>query len=263
VSWSKVARRTVGFSGADLENMLNEAAIQAARNNKQAIDMEDLEESATRVKLGPEKKRLQSKTERLMTAYHEAGHAVLAHMLPAMDPVHRVSIVSRGLALGYTLIPPEKDRYQETRTEMVEQAVSLLGGRAAEEIKFHEFTGGAASDIDKVTRLARKMVVDYGMSDLGPIYLGPQVESTDWGKAYYQPTELSEELKAKVDREVKQIVDTAYKQAVKILKEQLKSLDKVARELVKLETLDGQEFERLMGVKKARVDDETESAQEQ
>jgi cell division protease FtsH len=188
-------------------------------------------------------------------------------MQPTMDPVHRVSIVSRGLALGYTLIPPEKDRYQETRTELLEQAASLLGGRAAEEIIFDELTGGAASDIDKVTRLARKMVVDYGMSELGPIYLGPQIESSDWGKAYYQPTELSEKLKAQVDQEVKRIVDEAYQAALKILKQEKKRLDKIAKELVKQETLEGEEFEKLMGVKKARTpnndaNDATEPAQE-
>ena len=253
VSWESVARRTVGFSGADLENMLNEAAIQAARHNKSAIDPDDLEEAATRVKLGPEKKRLQSKNERLMTAYHEAGHAIVAHMLPTMDPIHRVSIISRGLSLGYTLIPPEKDRYQETETELLEQAVSLLGGRAAEKLQFNELTGGAASDIDKVTRLARRMVIDYGMSRLGPIYLGPQMETADWGKNYYQPTDLSEELKAKVDQEIKRIVDESYQKALETLKKHKKLLDKVAAELVKVESLDGDQFEQLLGVKKARV----------
>lgn len=253
VSWDKVAKRTVGFSGADLENMLNEAAIQAARRNKLVIDMDDLEEAATRVKLGPEKKRLQSKNERLMTAYHEAGHAVLSHILPNVDPVHRVSIVSRGLALGYTLIPPEKDRYQETKTELLEMIVSLLGGRAAEEIQFKEFTGGASSDIDKVTRIARRMVVDYGMSNLGPIYLGPQMENTDWGKAYYQQNEISEELKSKVDREVKSIVDRAYKKALSLLKKNKASLDRIAKKLVEVETLEGEDFEKLMGLKKVRA----------
>jgi len=256
VFWDRVARRTVGFSGADLENMLNEAAIQAARLNKLAIDMADLEEAATRVKLGPEKKRLQTKRERLMTAYHESGHAIAAHFMPTMDQVHRVSIVSRGLALGYTLIPPEKDRYQETKTELLEQAVSLLGGRAAEQLKFKELTGGAASDIDKVTRLARRMVVDYGMSNLGPIYLGPQMETADWGKSYFQPTELSEELKAKVDSEVKRIVDEAYAKALQLLQKHKVVLDKVAAKLVEIETLEGDEFERLVGMKKARLEAE-------
>jgi len=212
--------------------------------------MDNLEEAATRVKLGPEKKRLQSKRERLMTAYHEAGHAIVAHMLPNMDPIHRVSIVSRGLALGYTLIPPEKDRYQETKTQLLDQAAALLGGRASEELEFKELTGGAASDIEKVTRLARRMVMDYGMSKLGPISLGPQMETTDWNKAYYQPSDLSEDLKAKADEEIKRIVDEAYAKALDILKKEKKALDKVAKELVEIETLEGEEFEKLVGKKR-------------
>ena len=250
ISWNRVAKRTVGFSGADIENMLNEAAILAARYNKNVINMEDIEEAATKVKLGPEKKRLQSDEEKKMTAYHEAGHAIVAHLLPLMDPVHRVSIVSRGIAMGFTLIPPQKDRYTETQSHLLETITSLLGGRAAEELIFNEFTGGAASDIDKATRIARSMVVDFGMSKLGPTYFGPQIETSEWGRTWIQPSELSPEMQAKVDKEIKRIVDEGYKKALEVLKKSKKRLDVIAQKLLEQETIDEKEFEKLMGKKK-------------
>lgn len=246
VDWDKVARRTVGFSGADLENMLNEAAILAARGGKKAIDSEDIEEAATKVKLGPEKKRLQSDLDKKMTAYHEAGHAIITHELPHMDPVHRISIVSRGLALGFTLVPPAKDRYTETRSHLLEQITSLLGGRAAEEIVFGEFTAGAASDISKATEIARTMVTEYGMSDLGPINFGPQIDISDTGRAWYEPAQLSPDMAGKIDNEIKIIIDQSYKNALVILKKKKEKLDLIADELVKKETIEGDEFERLM-----------------
>ena len=250
VDWDRTAKRTVGFSGADLENMLNEAAILAARENKRAINWDDIEEAATKVKLGPEKKRLQTKLDRKMTAYHEAGHAVVTYSLPKMDSVHRVSIISRGMALGYTLIPPKRDRIHETKSHLLETIVSLLGGRAAEEIQFKEFTSGASSDISKATTVARKMVIEYGMSDLGPINLGPQIDVAEWGKTYFQPSEISPEMAAKVDKEVKKIVDECYEKAVGILRTNKKKLDLIAEKLVKKETLEGEEFERLMKTSK-------------
>jgi ATP-dependent Zn proteases len=216
VDWEAVARSTVGFSGADLENMLNEAAILAARENRKAITMKDINEAALKVKLGPEKKRLQTDEERKMTAYHEAGHAVVSYHLPHMDPVQRVSIISRDLAMGFTLIPPKKERYTETKSHLEETIASLLGGRAAEELVFNELTAGAASDIDKATQIARQMVVDFGMSQLGPVYLGPQMEETEWGKAWWQPTEISPKMAAKVDEEIKRIVDGSYQKALQI-----------------------------------------------
>ncbi len=247
VDWQKAAKRTVGFSGADLENMLNEAAILAARTNGRKINMDDLEEAATKVKLGPEKKRLQSPQEKKMTAYHEAGHAVAAHYLATMDPVHRVSIVSRGLALGFTLIPPEKDKYMETKTELLEKVSALLGGRAAEELIFQEFTGGAASDIDQATRMVRKMVIEYGMSDLGPIYLGPQLDQSEWGRMMIQPSEISQEMQAKVDEAMKKAVDNCYQKAKEILRKHKKKLDLIAEKLISQETIEGGEFAKLMG----------------
>jgi len=246
VNWDAVARSTVGFSGADLENMLNEAAILAARENRKAITMEDINEAALKVKLGPEKKRLQTEEERKMTAYHEAGHAVVSYHLPHMDPVQRVSIISRGLAMGFTLIPPKKERYTETQSHLQETIVSLLGGRAAEELVFKEFTAGAASDIDRATQIARKMVVDFGMSRLGPIYLGPQIEESEWGKSWWQPTEISPKMAAKVDEEIKRIVDEGYKKALGILKANRRKLDLLAKKLLEKETIEGEEFQKLM-----------------
>ncbi len=254
--WKKVAKRTVGFSGADLENMLNEAAILAARESRELISMEDVEEAATKVKLGPAKRRLQNKLERKMTAYHEAGHAVVGHMLPYTDPVHRVSIVSRGVALGFTLMPPDRDKYQQTRSELKDKMAALLGGRAAEEVVFGELTGGAASDIDAVTRIARQMVVDFGMSELGPVNLGPQWETTEWGRSLFEPSTISAAMQAKVDGEIKRLVDGAYKVAVSLLKRYRSKLDRVAEKLVAVETVDGEEFEKLMGVKKVRPKEE-------
>jgi len=169
VSVSALAQRTVGFSGADLENMLNEAAISAASDNRKAITVEDLEEAATKVKMGPERKRMQSEEEKSMTAYHEAGHALVATHLDKIDPVHRISIVARGLSLGHTMFPPKVDRYNETRTRLLQVITASLGGRAAEDIVYHEMTVGSANDIEKATTIARKMVTEYGMGGLGPI----------------------------------------------------------------------------------------------
>lgn len=253
VDWDKVAKRTVGFSGADLENMLNESAILAARGNKTEIDMKDLEEAATKVKLGPEKKRLQTDLDRKMTAYHEAGHAVVTYMSPHMDAVHRISIVSRGMALGYTLTPPEKDRLHETKSHLIEQIATMMGGRAAEELIFNEFTSGAANDIDQATRVARYMVMEFGMSELGPINFGPQMDVTEWGKSYMEQNQVSPEMQAAIDREVKRFVDEGYKKALSLLKKHKDKLDLIAGELVKRETIESDEFETLMGGPRERV----------
>lgn len=240
-----LARRTVGFSGADIENMLNEAAILAARLGKKAIDTSDLEEAATKVKLGPEKKRLQSEEERRITAYHEGGHALVASQLPHMDPVHRVSIVSRGLALGYTEIPPTADRYHRTRTELLERITALLGGRAAEELKFKEFTVGAVNDIEQATRIARKMVTQFGMSKLGPIAF-ERGEKAWLLRQLGEPYGYSEEIAAKIDAEVGRIVGDCYQKAEEILKKNEKKLDRIAKRLIEIETLEAEEFKKLI-----------------
>lgn len=247
VTWKQISKRTVGFSGADLENMLNEAAIAAARNDKKEISMEDINEAALKVKLGPAKKKLQTEEDRKMTAYHESGHAIVTHTLPNMDPVSRISIVARGVSLGHTLIPPIRERVHETKSRLLEQITAMLGGRAAEEIVFGEMTTGAANDIAQATQVARRMVVDFGMSDLGPVSLGPQIEYSEMGRALWmEPSQLSPEMAAKVDQAVKKIIDAGYKKAVEILKKSRKKLDKVAEALLEKETLEQEEFERLV-----------------
>lgn len=249
VNWDKVAKRTVGFSGADLENMLNEAAIDAARNERLKITMEDLEEAATKVKLGPEKKRLQSDYDKRLTAYHEAGHAIVSHFMPHTDPVHRISIVSRGMALGYTLIPPGADKTHETKTHLLERMAVMMGGRAAEETIFNEVTTGAANDFDQATQVAKAMVEEYGMSKLGPINFGPTMDITEWGKSYWEQNNVSQEMMSRIDNEVKEILEQAYNKAVKIIQAQRTVLDQVAQELVKKENLDQDEFEKIVGPK--------------
>lgn len=252
VDWDKVAKRTVGFSGADLENMLNESAIHAARGAKKEIDMNDIEEAATKVKLGPEKKRLQSDLDRKMTAYHEAGHAIVNYYSPYLDPVHRISIVSRGMALGFTMAPPEKDRLHETKSRLIDQMAMTMGGRAAELIVFKEITSGASNDIDQATRIARYMVTEFGMSDLGPINFGPQTDITEWGKAMYEQQTISQEMQSAIDREVKKFIDEAYAKALHVLKKHRKDMDIIADALIQKETLEGDDFAVLLGGNKKR-----------
>lgn len=244
VDWEKTARRTVGFSGADLENMLNEAAILAARFNKKAIDMKDLEEAATKVKLGPEKKRLQSAQDRKMTAYHEAGHALVSWEMPHMDPIHRISIVSRGLSLGHTMMEPT-ERVHETKTHLLEQIAVMLGGRAAEDLVFKEISTGASDDIAKATQVARTMVVEYGMSELGPVNLNGERHP------FYEQQNVSPDMASKIDEQVKKIADSGYKNAAMILKKLRSKLDILAEELLKKETIEAEEFIRLIGPKKS------------
>ncbi|MFA5136360.1 MAG: ATP-dependent zinc metalloprotease FtsH [Patescibacteria group bacterium] len=249
VDWDKVAKRTVGFSGADIENMLNEAAIYAARQAKTEIDMNDIEEAATKVKLGPAKKRIQSEMDKKLTAYHEAGHAIVSHFLPHTDPVHRISIVSRGMALGFTLIPPSKDKLHETMTHLLEEIAVMMGGRAAEKTIFNEITTGAANDFDQATRIARAMVIEYGMSELGPINFGPTMDVTEWGKSYYEQNTVSQEVLAKIDAQVKKILEAGYEKAKKTLLEKRKLLDIVAKELLQKESLEQEDFELIVGKK--------------
>ena len=245
VNCEKLARRTVGFSGADLENMLNEAAILAARSNKKLIDEKDLEEAATKVKLGPEKKRLQSEEDKKITAYHESGHAIVSFSMPGMDPVHKISIVGRGLSLGHTLIPPTQDRVHETKSRLLSQIATMLGGRTAEEIVFGDITTGAADDIEKATQVARTMVVDYGMSSLGPINLDKE-RSRMYGEDY----SISEAMQTKIDVEVTKIIEEAHKKAVQVLTSNRKKLDEVAQRLLLDETLEGDLFIEIMSSKK-------------
>lgn len=246
VSWKKIARQTAGFSGADLENMLNEAAILAARKNKKSIGKKEIWEAALKVKLGPEKKRLSSEKDKKLTAYHEAGHAVVSLSLPDTDPVERISIVSRGLALGYTLTAPKSEKLHETRSRLLSQITTLMGGRAAEEIKFNQMTTGAASDIQQATYIARKMVIEFGMSNLGPLNLGPQIDMADWGRPFLTPQEVSPKMQAKIDEEIRKIINQAYRKAKKILIQKGKILDEIAQKLVEKETIDREEIEKIL-----------------
>ena len=252
----RIARRTVGFSGADLANMLNEAAILAARGAKKEIDSIDIEEAATKVKLGPQRKRMQTVEERKMTAYHEAGHAIVAHLMPHVDPVHRISIVARGLTGGHTLVPPSVDRYTETKKRLLEQIATLLGGRAAEDMVFGEFTTGASSDLEIASTIAREMVTQFGMSDLGPTIFSPRPQFGIWPVMGGEGTQVSPELAAKIDREIAKIIDEGYKKAKETLSKNRAKLDKVAETLLEKETLDRDEFEQLVG-KPISIDGET------
>lgn len=248
MNWEQIAEETVGFSGADLENMLNEAAILAARNDKKEIAMSDVKDASIKVKLGPAKKRLQTTEDKRLTAYHESGHAIVTHMLPQMDPVQRISIVARGMSLGHTLIPPKDDRSHETKSHLLEQITAMLGGRAAEELVFSEMTSGAANDIEGATRLTRHMVIDFGMSSLGPIALGPHVDGDGRGMMF-EPSQLSPDMQKKVDQEVKKIIDSCHKEAKGIILRVRKTLDRVAKVLIEKETLEREEFEKLVGSK--------------
>lgn len=250
IDWDKVANRTVGFSGADIENMLNEAAIAAARGNQDNITMADIDEAATKVKLGPAKKRLQSEEDKKITAYHEAGHALVSHTLKHTDPVERISIVARGMSLGHTAILPSGDRTHETKTHLLEQISAMLGGRAAEELVFNEMTSGAASDIAQATKIAKSMVVELGMSDLGPINMGADMGMGDFGQLeWYDGPQNSQAFMERIDTETKKILDAGMKEAAKILKTKRKTLDKISKALIEKETLDRDDFEKIVGKK--------------
>jgi cell division protease FtsH len=245
VDWEAIAKRTVGFSGADLENMLNEAAIKVAREDRKEIAMHDIEESALKVKLGSEKRRDQSDEDKLMTAYHEAGHAIV-NQIEGLDPVTRISIISRGMALGFTMAPPSKDVIHQTKSTLIKKMAMAMGGRAAEEIVFGDITTGASSDISYTTNIARDMVIEWGMSNLGPVNLGPQVDINDFGKAWTEPSKISDEMQSKVDTEIKNLVNTALDRAREILTKERKKLDTLAKLLVEKETLDEKEFASVM-----------------
>ena len=247
VDLSVIARSTPGFVGADLENLVNEAAILAARRNKTMISQSEFEESIERVIAGPERKsRLISEDEKRIVAYHEAGHAVVMHVLPEADPVQKVSIISRGMAAGYTLALPSEDRTLMAKKKMMADMIGLLGGRAAEEIVFDDITSGASNDIERVTKLARTMVTRLGMSDeLGPMVYGQKEELIFLGREISEQRDYSEQVAEKIDDEVRQLVNYSYTQAKKILKDYRENLDAVAKKLLEVETLSKDEFEKV------------------
>lgn len=243
-----LARRTPGFVGADLENLANEAALLAARRNKQQIEMEDFEDSIDRVIAGIERKgRLISEEEKEKIANHEAGHALVGRLLPNADPVHRISIVPRGEALGYTLQLPLEDKYLYSKDELLDRLTGMLGGRAAEELIFDEITTGAQDDLEKVTEIAKRMVVTYGMSDrLGPINLGRQNGNVFLGEEIVKSHEHSEVLSSLVDEEIKSIIEYCYEKAFGILKRNKETLDRVATKLLDVEVLEGEQLDQLL-----------------
>ncbi len=243
-----VAKQTPGFTGADIENLVNEAAILAARRNKKAIDMEEMQEAIERVIAGPERKsRLISDEERDIIAHHEAGHVLVMKMLPHCDPVHKVSIVSRGMALGYTMPLPEDDRYLMARSKFEDELAGLLGGRAAEELIFNDVTTGAANDLERATKLARKMVTEYGMSEkLGPLTFGRKEELVFLGREIGEQRNYSEEVARAIDEEIRRLISEAHEKAKSILTQHKDTLIRLAKKLIEVETLEGEELEAVL-----------------
>ncbi|HEY6042247.1 MAG TPA: ATP-dependent zinc metalloprotease FtsH [Anaerolineae bacterium] len=242
-----LAKETPGFSGADIENLVNEAAILAARRGKKAVGMKDMQDSIEKVIAGPERKsRLISEEEKRVVAYHEAGHAVVMRVLPNCDPVRKVSIVARGMAGGYTLSLPDEDRYLQRKAKFLDDLSAMLGGRAAEEIVFNEITTGASNDLERVTELARAMVTRYGMSELlGPRTFGDREELVFLGREISEQRNYSEVVAQQIDEEVKGIIVHAYDRARDILRGYRSKLDELAERLIKIETVDQAEFESM------------------
>ncbi|HEY8465940.1 MAG TPA: ATP-dependent zinc metalloprotease FtsH [Solirubrobacterales bacterium] len=243
-----LAGQTPGFTGADLANLINEAALLTARSGKREIGMEELEEGIMRVIAGPEKKtRVMSEKERLITAYHEMGHAIVGHVLPNCDPVHKISIVGRGQALGYTISLPGEDKFLTTRAELHDTMAMTLGGRAAEEIVFGEITTGASNDLEKVTATAKQMVMRYGMSErLGPRVFGHDRGQPFLGREFSSEPDYSDEIAREIDDEIRRIVEEAHQTAKDILTEHREQLDRISKILVERETIDAKQFEALL-----------------
>jgi len=242
-----VAKRTPGFTPADLENLTNEAALLAARKNLKKIPMHIIEEASIKVIAGPEKKsRVISEDEKKLTAYHEAGHAITSRLLPNTDPIHMVTIIPRGGAGGFTAYLPEQDRYYMTKSKMEAQLVTLLGGRVAEALVLKDISTGAQNDIERATKLARQMVTHYGMSEkLGPMTYGTDDEEIFVGRDFGRTRNYSEEVAAAIDREMRSLIDKAYSKAEQLLKENIDKLHRVAEALLEKETLDAKEFEEI------------------
>ncbi|HHT48472.1 MAG TPA: ATP-dependent metallopeptidase FtsH/Yme1/Tma family protein [Firmicutes bacterium] len=263
IDFKVLARRTPGFTGADLANTLNEAALLAARKDQKMITMIDCEEAIERVIAGPERKsRIMSEKERELTAYHEAGHALVGHYLPTVDPIHKVSIIPRGRAGGYTLALPLEDKNYATRTELTENIVFLLGGRVAEAIALGEISTGARNDLERATKLARTMIMEYGMSEeLGPMTFGHGHEELVFlGRDISRDKNYSEKVAADIDREMRSFIDQAYRRAEGIITDHREDLDRVAQALLSRETLEGAEFEALLrGEELPAIAEENES----
>ncbi|TMC19855.1 MAG: cell division protein FtsH, partial [Chloroflexi bacterium] len=247
ISVETVAKQTPGFSGADLSNLLNEAAILAARRNKRKIGMSELEEAIDRVVAGPARRsRIISERERAITAYHEVGHALVARMLPNTDPVHKVSIVARGQAGGFTMLLPTEDRYLWSKAQFADTLAYALGGHVAETIIFGDVTTGASNDIERVTKIARSMVTEYGMSSrIGPMALGHKEELVFLGRDFGEQRNYSEQTAREVDEEVHRIIQEAFNKASTVLQQNKTRLIMISERLIKEETLEGPVFEAL------------------
>lgn len=248
ISLATIAKGTAGFTGADLANLVNEAALLAARNNRKAITQPDIEEATIKVVAGPEKKsKVVSEEEKRLTAFHEAGHAVCTFHCKTQDPVHQVSIIPRGMAGGYTMSLPEHDRSFRSKTQMEEEIIVLLGGRVAEKIVLDEISTGASNDIERATDLARSMITRYGFSEkLGPIVYGHDNSEVFLGRDYSQGRNYSENVAAEIDGEIRELIDTSYENAKQILLNHRDQLDKVAHYLMEHEKIDGEDFYKLM-----------------
>ena len=243
-----IARRTPGFTGADLSNLVNEAALMAARKNKNKIDMPEMEEAAERVIMGPERRsRVISDKEKRLTAYHEGGHTLVGMLLDNTDPVHKVTIIPRGRAGGYTLSLPKEDRYYATHSEMLDELKVLLGGRVAEALVLKEISSGASNDLQRATSLARQMICEYGMSpELGPMTFGHRQDQVFLGRDIGRDKDYSEEVAAKIDKEIRKFIDEAYQKTESLLNENMDKLHLIADALIERETLEGEEIDQLM-----------------
>ena len=246
VNLRTIASKTVGFTGADLENLLNEAALLAARAEHTAISMDDLNNAYLKVIMGNEKKsRVISEHEKKLTAYHEAGHALVTRLLPSQDPVHQVSIIPRGRAGGFTMSLPKEDKYYASRNEMLDELVVLLGGRVAEKLVLDDISTGASNDIERATDIARGMVTKYGMSDrIGPISFNSK-EEVFLGRDFAQSKNMSEATSALIDEEIKRIIDEAYNRCTQMISDNMPMLDKIAQALIEHETIGEKHFEAI------------------
>lgn len=252
VDLAVLARRTPGFTGADLENMINEAALLAARRNLRAIAMKELEDAIDRVIAGPEKKsRLRSADENKLVAYHESGHALVSHLLEKTDPVHKVTVVPRGRAGGYTLALPTEDKSFATKSELLDKLCYALGGRVAEKLVLNEISTGAQNDLERVTSMARKMIMEYGMSDkLGPLTFGRKQEQVFLGRDLGRERDFSEEIASAIDRETRNMVDECFHRTEELLSKHMDQLHALAQAVLEKETLDADEFVRIVGIGK-------------
>ncbi len=263
VKLDNIAERTVGFSGADLENLLNEAALLAVRRDKDAITMSEIDEAHDRVLMGPAKvSKKYTENDKKLVAYHEAGHAVIGIKLDGANDVQKITIIPRGYAGGYTMMLPKEERFTSTKKELLERITGLLGGRVAEEMMFDEVTTGAHNDFEQATKIARAMVTEYGMSSLGPVQLEQQEGSVFLGRDYNKSRNFSGQVAFEIDQEMRKIMDDCYKDAQKILKDNKDLLDLIANVLLEKETITKEEIDHLVLYGKLPEEGEEEEAKD-